>query len=315
MRKTSTAIAVLLVLLAGCAGQGGTEPASPDDVRTEFEAYANRIAEAWRTGPAPGAWRSGYVPLQPATVVPPDPGFDDDTKQAFLAGWYRDEVPLPTTTPADGTIRFPDGTLTVPLISAAEAYGQLDQGDPPPCPDRPATRQPPVPSATGPDTATSTNVGTCIPLTVTGAKLGTVTVRTSRGEARVPAWLFTIDKLSGPVARVAVAESAVAPVPSAGTADPGGSPPPNLVTAQDLVKVDGARLTYRLGVGACDRQITPLVAEYPDVVVVAGRVVRGTGVCTDQLLLEPVTATLGAPLGARPVLSLAGPAPLLLTNS
>lgn len=79
--------------------------------------------------------------------------------------------------------------------------------------------------------------------------------------------------------------------------------------------MDGARLTYRLGVGACDSELTPLVQEYEDLVVVAGRVVRSAGICTNQLLLEPVTVTLGASLGARPVLSLAGPAPLLLTVS
>jgi hypothetical protein len=162
-----------------------------------------------------------------------------------------------------------------------------------------------MPTATGPDTGTSTTIGSCVPLTVTGAELGTVSIRTSRGEAHVPAWLFTVDQLSRPVARVAVAESAVAPVPSAAAFEP-GELPRSLVTAQDILDVDDARLTYRLGVGACDTQIAPLVAEYSDVVVVAGSVVPGTGICTDQLLLAPVTVTLAAPLDARPVLGVGG---------
>jgi hypothetical protein len=313
------AIAVFLVVLSGCGAGEGTGAGDAPDVRTAFEAAADRVAAAWRTAPLSSAWRSGYVPLRSATVVRHDPGFDDDTKQAFLAGWYRATTALPGTRPANGVIRFPDGSLTVPLISAREAYGQLDQGDPPACPDR--TTDPgsattgPGAGATGPDAPTSTTLDSCTSLTVTAAELGTVTVRTSRGDAHVPAWLFTVAELSaGPVARVAVADSAVGPVPTVGIPEATGVPP-EFVTAQDLVEVDGARLTYRLGVGACDTKITPLVQEYPDLVVVAGHVVRTTGVCTEQLLLAPVAVTLGAPLGARPVLSIAGPAPLLLTDS
>jgi hypothetical protein len=311
MRTTSAAVAVLLAMVSGCAQQGGTDPGSPDP-SDAFAETAVGVAEAWRAAPASAAWRTGYVPLQSPTVLPRHAGFADSTKQAFLAGWYRNEIPLSMTKPATGAIRFPDGTLSVPLVSAAEAYAQLDQGDPPACPDQPA-RPSPAPTPTGPDTATSTTVGSCVSLKVIAANLGTVTVRTSRGEAQVPAWLFTIDELSGPVARVAVAESAVAPVPSAVIPEPGASPP-GLVLAQDIVEVDGARLTYRLGVGACDTQITPLVAEYRDVVVVAGRVVRSPGICTEQLLLTPVTVRLDAPLAARPVLSTAG-APLLFGAS
>ena len=51
------------------------------------------------------------------------------------------------------------------------------------------------------------------------------------------------------------------------------------MAAQNLAAVDGARLTVRLGVGACDSGITPLVRERPDVVVVGGGVTRATGEC------------------------------------
>lgn len=311
MRPISAVTATLLVILSGCAGQGGSGSVSPDP-RDAFAEAAERVAEAWREAALSDAWRRGYVPLQPPTVLPREPGFDDDSKLAFLAGWYRPETALPTSRPGAGTIRFPDGSLTVPLISADEAYRQLDQGDPPPCP-QPGSPLPSMPDAPSPDTATSTTVGSCTALTVTAAELGTVTVRTSRGEAQVPAWLFTVDGLSGPVARIAVADSAVVPLPTGEPLPPGGTPPPDIVMAQDLVEVDGTRLTYRLGVGACDTQITPLLKEYEDVVVVAGRVVRSAGGCTDQLLVRPVTVTLNAPLGDRPVLGLTGPVPLLLT--
>ncbi|TDC29833.1 hypothetical protein E1166_29610, partial [Micromonospora sp. KC213] len=74
------------------------------------------------------------------------------------------------------------------------------------------------------------------------------------------------------------------------------------VAPAQLRDVDGATITYLLGVGACDTGITPLVQEHDDVVVIGGGVVRSTGVCTEQLVLEPVTVTLAAPLGTRPVL-------------
>jgi hypothetical protein len=78
--------------------------------------------------------------------------------------------------------------------------------------------------------------------------------------------------------------------------------------------VDGNRLTYRLGVGACDTGITPLLLERDDVVVVGGGVTRSTGLCTAQLKLEPVTVTLKAPLGARPVLDVVTGTPLALVR-
>lgn len=212
-------------------GRAASAPGPPPRGEA-FEASADRVAEAWRAAPLSDAWRHGYVPLEPSTVLPRDPGFDDATKQAFLAGWYRDRTPLSATRPGSGTIRFPDGSLTVPVISADEAYRQLDQGDPPPCQGRPPTPPPSLPAATAPDAATATVVGSCTPLTVTAAKLGTVTVQTSRGAAQVPAWLFTVDELSGPVAQIAIAASAVSPVPSNGLVPPTGAPPSDLVMAR-----------------------------------------------------------------------------------
>lgn len=299
-----------LLTLAGCA-QAGSGPASggsPDHRWRDFDQRATEVAEAWRPG---SEWLKGYVPLQDPTVLVGDPGFNPDTEQAFRAGWYRDQIALPTSRPVDGRVLFPDGTLSVPLISAADAYRQLDQGDPPPCDPRP--KEPGPTSYPGPDGSVATTApSACIPLTVTAAKLGTAPVRTSRGVAEVPAWLFTVEELAAPVARLAVAPSAVAAVPQ-GVAPtrPAGD---GIVAAQDLTAVEGAQLTYRLGVGACDTGITALVWERDDVVVVGGGVTRATGLCTEQLVLEPVTVTLRAPLGARPVLDVVTGSPLTLVG-
>ncbi|MFG3697542.1 hypothetical protein ACGF5C_06410 [Micromonospora sp. NPDC047620] len=324
MRRTAALLGLpLLMIVAGCA-PAGSEPVAPADSDSRRDAFTQRateVAEAWRPAPA---WKTGYVPVQDPTVLLGDPGFTEATRTAFQSGWYRDQVDLPADRPADGTIRFPDGTLTVPLISAATAYGQLDQGDPPPCggrpkgpagpngPGRPGPGGPTI--EPGPDGAVSSTPQTaCVPLTVTAVKLGTAPVRTSRGEAQVPAWLFTVEELSAPVARVAVAPSAVTALPE--PAAPASQAPQGVVGAQDLRSVDGATLTWRLGVGSCDTGITPLVQERDDVVVVGGGVTTATGQCIMMLKLEPVTATLKAPLGDRPVLDVLTGAPLRLTTS
>ncbi|HEX5540003.1 MAG TPA: hypothetical protein VFX60_00305, partial [Micromonospora sp.] len=263
MRRLTALVGMSLVLaLAACAEPGSQDqPAgSPGDPASEaFERRAAEIAEAWRNAPGRDAWHKGYVPLQEATVLPADPGFDDAAKLAFSAGWYQTKVSLPADKPADGTIRFPDGGLDVPLISAAEAYGQLAQGDPPSCPPAAAPTSSPSAAARpgNPDSSIGTGVGPCRALTVTKVTLDAVAVRTSRGEAQVPAWLFTVAGLTGPIARLAVAPSAVASVPEA--PPPAEGLPEGLVSVQDLTGVDGATLSYRLGVGACDFDITPLV--------------------------------------------------------
>lgn len=307
MRRFLAAV-VVLVGLAGCAattgsGSGSDPAAGPDpDLQPAFEERANAVAQAWRESATIGAWRSGFVPLADL-AVPPRNGFPDDrSKMAFSAGQFATEAPLPDQAPAPGTIRFPDGsTLSVPLISARDAYRALGKGAPP-CGEMPlapptAISGRPVP---GPDQPTSTSAPhTCAVLTVTAVTLGETRLRTSRGEASVPVWLFTIAGLTEPAARVAVSPSAVHPVPTPSL--PATPHTPGLVSAQDIEAIDGAKLVYRLGVGSCDYDIRPLVYETADVVVVAGSVRTRAGFCTAILMLEPVTVTLAQPVGERPV--------------
>ncbi|WP_422738447.1 hypothetical protein ACN263_03900 [Micromonospora sp. WMMD729] len=312
MRRPVLLLVLPLLSMVACAAPVADSGVGPTaSTPRAFDDRAAAVAAAWRPGPG---WHDGYVPLQGPTVLTGDPRFTPDTETAFRAGWYRAQVAIPSTA-VSGEVRFPDGRLTLPLITAAEAYRQLDQGDPLPCPGRP--KRPGLPTPGGPTVepgpdgwATSTTQTACLPLTVTGVTLGAVPVRTSRGEAQVPAWLFTVEELATPVAQLAVAPTAVTPVPS--VAPPTQPPPDGVVAAQDLAAVDGARLTVRLGVGSCDTGITPLVSERPDAVVVGGTVVRSTGVCNAMLKLEPVVVTLTEPLGARPVLDVVSGAPLTL---
>lgn len=294
---------LVMVLLGGCA-QAQPEGAPPSGGGA-FEERAAEVAEAWRSSALAESWRHGFVPLQDLVVLPENVTFSGDTKMAYGNGWFRTVTQLSTKVPADSSIRFPDGqTISVPLVSAAAAYRSIDRGDPP-C-DGETGVAPKVQTGTPespPAVKDKVAAGPCTALTVTGAKLGTVQLRTSRGVATVPAWLFTVDELAGPLARVAVAPSAVSDLPS-----PSPAPDqPGIVGAVNLTKVDGATLTYGLGVGACDKDITPLFYEADDVVVVGGQVgSRPTGPCVLSLLIKPVTVTLGAPLGDRVVLDISG---------
>jgi hypothetical protein len=296
MRRWLTA-AIPLILLAGCA-QGGTAGApQPGSGDADFDRKAAEVAEAWRASQESHAPQDGFVPLEPLTVLPAGATFSNDTKLAYGNGWFRSIARLSTKAPSGGSIRFADGTaMSVPLISAAEAYRAIDKGDPPcngdggipPAVQLPVPESPPVVKRT----ATPSH---CTALTVTGAKLATVQLRTTRGEATVPAWLFTVDELAVPVARVAVAPTAITSPP------PGGLPMPGM----DSVTVDGTRLTYPILTG-CAKEIKPLVYEAEDLVVVGAKITPVDGVCPAIAKVERVTVTLKEPLGDRVVLDSSG---------
>ena len=346
------AFSLLVVLLAACGPPGDVAAVSPvggDWIsgNTAFDDRAAAVADQWRASASAEQWSKGYLPLQEPTVLVGDPEFTDATKQAFLNGWYHGSITLSRSRPPDGTVRFPDGTLAVPLISADEAYRELDQGDPPSCSSSPRVPLPPVPpdgpspvptardmpaydpnaptqvapAGDGPsrdplsDVVATAPPVTCAALTVTKATLGTATVWTSRGEAVVPAWLFTVKELKAQVARVAVAPSAVTELPSVPEPEHELGPQHGLVSSQDLSVVEGTKLGFRLGVGACDHDITPLVREFDDVVVVGGSVRRSDGPCTMQLILHPVEVTLHHPVGTRPVLDVLSGQPLRIVPS
>ncbi|HET8660876.1 MAG TPA: hypothetical protein VFM55_17970 [Micromonosporaceae bacterium] len=307
MRRSVIALAAAALLAAGCAQPGTGSGSEPDpDLNEKFDQRARQVAQAWTASTASGAWRTGFVPLGPLTEAPAGGFPSGELKEAYNHGIYVLRTDLPATRPADGTIRFPAdrATLTVPLVSAREAYAAIDRGDPQ-CVSPP----PAAPAPTGPNGSVSTTAPqSCAALTVTGVRLGTVMVRTSRGEASVPAWLFTVAEVREPVTRLAVAPSAITPVPRASVPDWGHQR--GLVTAQHVIQVAGDELTFALGVGACDTDIRPLFLETDAAVVVAGTARTPAGPCNMMLKFEPVTVTLAGPLGARVVLDAVSGLPL-----
>lgn len=318
--RATTGLIAFAVLLsaAACARTGPAQPAQ--DLNAAFEQRAIASIDAWTKSGVNNAWLHGFVPLQDLTLPDGEPGFSDATKIAFVSGWYRLAAPLLLPPPSPGHIKFPDGTsMAVPLVNAEDAYQQIDQGDAP-CqsqivktgPSTPSTPVPPTPAPSTPDGVTSTSISTpCVNLVVTQINLGTVQLRTSRGQAQVPAWLFTVPQLKVPIARVAVAPSAITPMPSVNNQLPGVG---GLVGALDLVSVTGNTITFRLGVGACDRDIKPLVYETDDAVAVGGSVHTVGNICNDMLKVQPETVTLAAPLGDRVILDALSATPLVIST-
>ncbi|MEV0714575.1 hypothetical protein [Asanoa sp. NPDC050611] len=296
VRLAAVAGVVFVVALSACAAPGrvgdGGGLGTPADDHEAVAQWAAEVADAW--SPTGDAWQRGFVPLQDPITV--EGALLEPEKRALAAGWWASAVPLPADRPARGSVVFRDGALPVTVVSAAEAYQEMDLGDPPPCV---SSSPSPVDPSAGPDGSVSAPAGgDCVGLTVRGVSLSSVEMRTSRGVATVPAWRFQLDD-GRAVLRAAVADPSPVPSPAA---TPTRAAPPGIVAAQGVTGVSGLEVHYQLGVGACDRDITPIVAERPDVVVVTGGVTRAEGECTDQLLIEPVSVTLAEPLGDRPVL-------------
>ncbi|MDP9799590.1 hypothetical protein J2S43_008102 [Catenuloplanes nepalensis] len=296
-------LGILLVLpLAACAAPGGTPSAgAPSGTAPEaFTSRAEAVAASWPAVEAAApAWRTGFVPLQDLLIAPA--GLTDGQRQAFDAGWFTLEGSLPSAA-ASGEVAYAAGAEKTPLLSAADTFALIDQGDPPPCEPATGGRAPSAGTKPGPDSPVSAaDDAVCTKLPVTGATLGTVPLRTSRGDATVPAWLFSVRGVSSPVARVAVTPASTAPVPSPSLAPPGAGGT-DLKATQSLARVAGTTLDLRLGVGACDEQITPLVHETDTLIIVGGTATSTAEMCTEQLVIHPASATLAAPAGDRPIL-------------
>jgi hypothetical protein len=316
--------AALLVALATGACTQTAESATParpaPQAISAFQHRAVQVAREWEASGTAHAWRSGFVPLEPLSKPGADVGFTMATKRAFLEGRYAFAAPTWPTTPSHGRIAFDSGTtMTVRLQSAADAYAQLAA--------HPAECSPAIePSAPAPpDGGAGTTGGSaapggaggsggpssgCVRLRITHVELGSFTVLTSRGHARVPAWLFTVDGLGAPIARVAVAPSAIALLPT----PPASVQLPGVAGADSVISVDGRTITFRIMVSACAHGFEPLVYETATSVVVGGTAIPDPGVtaCPAIGVMKPVVAQLAEPLGNRLVLDVIGGQPLVI---
>lgn len=320
---TLAGIVTLAGLTAGCARKAngtGSPPPAGNSVQQEFDTRAEHVAKAWEASGDAQKWRHGFVPLGDLTLAPNGDG-TEATKFALVNGWYRLRAPLPDPAPP-GTVTFPDGsTMSVPLETAEDAYQQIatappaDCGKPEPLPT--AVRPiPPIdstpPSAPGGGTSGSSGgQEPCAVLTVTQITLGTDQLLTSRGEATVPVWQFTVRGLDKPVERVAVDPSAITRSPA--TDGPGASLD-GIAAGQSMASVNGTALTFRVTLGDCDKNVTPLVYEDAGAVVVGASYVNTASICDDMALIKSFDVTLRAPIGTRVVLDVVSGDPLTVST-
>lgn len=299
-RGRARALAATVAVVAAAsvvAACGRGEPIAAD----AFTDRAQQVIDAWNGSAVETAWRTGFVPLADLTYIDHSGGSiyrsDDGTqqvaaKQAIMAGAYRLDAPRLPAIEGMRDIRFPDGTsMSVPLLTASDAFRQLRRSEP-------------DPTCSGPG---------CV-LTVTAARLAEMTLATSRGQATVPAWAFTIAELTVPVLYVAVVPSAITPPP-----EPAIEPEPRLtevggVTADGVSAAEARRLKVHYGTGACVESYRALAYESTSVVVVGAEAVDSGGICTSQLVLRSSYVDLGEPLGDRVLLDAASGRPIVLST-
>jgi hypothetical protein len=305
-------LAALAVLAMAACGEGAGGAGGGSD---QFTDRAEEVLAAWRSSGAAEPWQSGLIPLDPVDWVERDgdksiyQGGDageaaGDAKLALAGGSYRLSGALPTEAPPDATVRFPDGgALTVPVMTAQAAFDALN-------------RQQVAADCTRP---------TCT-LTVTGAQLGTAPIRTSRGEAEVPVWRFTVTELTVPVVRLAAGPSGVvtldppkleydlrfsgveAVVPAAGPAEASAA----AASPAGAEAAGTTALTLHFTGGACMDTTEGLVYETDDAVVLGVRIISKPGTCIALGVPSTTSATLAAPLGSRVLLDATSGQPLLL---
>lgn len=301
MRNIILLLTTGTLVLGGCAGSG-SEVSDPGDA---FADRAAQVADAWQSALKGAADK--VVALQDLTITP---GGDmpADVRYALDSGWYKAKSDLPQQVPDPVQAALPEGqTVTLHLVSAQQAFAAMDKGDPPCTPGAPGA---PTPTGTDPGApAGGPAQHSCTALTVAGVRLGAVDVRTNRGVVTLPAWLFTVDELPAPIARVAVDPAAFGSLPANEIGSWEGTP---VSGVNNLRAVDSKAIEFVIGIGACSSDPAGLVHESADAVVLGGWARKtDPGPCIGSLALVPVTVTLAQPLGARALLDAVSGQPLL----
>ncbi|SDI55214.1 hypothetical protein SAMN05421869_10698 [Nonomuraea jiangxiensis] len=261
----------LVLLLCSC---GWVAPVSSGG----FEERAREVAARWQGSADDQAWRRGFVALE---TLNPHGWAHVDQVPAWVNtsshnGAWRLATELPAGSPRDADVRWPDGEVTrVPLVTAARAYQEFS---------KPADLIEEECPAKG-----------CRPLRVTGAELGRVPLRTSRGTIQAPAWLFTVEGVEQRKVHVAVDPSAVTARPERAQGDA------EEVMAYDLVTGRPHDLRLQYGHGACSTVRGARAYETGQVVVVGvdEESLDSDTVCPAILKTDTTTVTLAGPLGDR----------------
>ncbi len=298
--RRSAVVAVPVVLAAALSGciwaQGSSRLAESEKLQQQAQAALTRWADAVAAAGGGG----GIVLVGDLTgqvgVWEPSVG---DNKQALMAGLVEAAVSLPTAT-SEGKVTWPDGTSkTVPVMSAEQAVAAI-------------RAEAPAKDCPG-----------CLPLKITGARLTSGQVTTSRGSAMAPVWEFTIRGTDVKVTRVAIASAmAVALPPWNGPPwGNGGDAPVGISVDAATATAGGRELTVGFGGAplagdrACGADYTAEAVESSLAVVVIVTAHPNPLPAACALIGAPRTAVvrLAAPLGERTVLEVTQGLPIMVT--
>ncbi|MBB6414449.1 hypothetical protein [Streptomyces sp. AK010] len=238
----------------------------------QMGARARQVADAWDGSEAAEKWHRGYYPMGEVVQLPENGLRNETDKRAYETGNFDLHGDLPAAPHKDGKVTWESGgSLTMHLMEAQKAYKALDRD-----------------SSPGPR------------LTVTGARLGEMTVLTSRGPATVPAWLFALEGYDTPLKRAAVSPSKLPQPPI----KPVGQEVPTDVLTQlgGLVKVaeDGRSVTVVATHGSCDDGPAVNALESSGSVVLSASAAGAKDSnCTGEMRGERVTVKLNRAVGNR----------------
>ena len=282
-----------VAVLGGC-GPGGSGPGGDDPGRLRQQArdalvrYDNAVLDAG--GP------QSFVPVGDLTGQLGDwEPTNGDNKQALQSGRVVAATALPAAPQPAGKVAWDNGAVqTISLISADEALQQLAAAGAGRCPE-------------------------CVPLEVTGARLVTARIQTTRGPATAPAWEYTLRETAVRVTRVAVAGSAAVEI-TPPSWDP-YNPPGGLAIESATTTTPGRQLTVAF-TGAPGPGSQPCGADYSAeavesanavVVIVIARPHAANETCPAIGARRTTTVDLAQPLGERAVLEVQQGLPVPLT--
>jgi hypothetical protein len=276
-------------------------PAASDRDFARLHVQAEAALDRWAAAVAAKSG-SGFVPTGEMTAQIGDweLAVGDNNKSALMSGLVEAAAPMPSVPPPDGEIKWQNGaSAMVHLISPSQALSDIR--------------------------STVTGVcGGCQDLRVlrmSGARLITGTIETSRGMATVPMWAFKIQGTAVQATRVAVA-SAITVVPP--TWNPYDAPV-GLSVQSAVGTVEGLELTVHFvgapdpGTKPCGSDYTTEAVESPTAVVVIVYEHRHTGseglvlTCNDVGADRTSRVPLAAPLGERTVLEVKEGFPIPVT--
>ncbi|WP_327011122.1 hypothetical protein OHA72_29915 [Dactylosporangium sp. NBC_01737] len=300
-RRTLAALAVALlgatVLISGCGTRGATDPppvAEGGESADRLRRQAREALDRYDRAVAAAGGRQGIVVVGERTGQVGTWEEDRPTyKASLLAGKLAATAALPGAPRAEGEVTWDGGgRRTVAIIAADAALAELVGDGAGDCPE-------------------------CETIEVTGARLGTARINTTRGAATAPAWEFTLRGSAVLVTRVAfAASSGVTVEPPPWDAD---NPPRGLRI--DAARVTGTTLTAqfvgspRPATGPCGVDYTAEVVESANavVVIVVSHPFPGERACTAIGGQRTATVQLAAPLGERAVLEVQQGTPVPVT--